>query len=313
MEEPMMSSVAVGEVSDVLVLAAIDRAERHSGRDARGVPVWAVLGHLDVASRTKRARVVRDRLDALVAAGSLERGRRHGVPVWVLTGRGRGRLSRARRAGRVPVLPESPQHRAWREARGLAEQRIDEFRLGVLEAVEHAQELLDVPTPGHPVLDAPDAVPGPCSDEWLEIGEQLQGACRRLASANYCLWEWPEPDDARADIDDLGGPCDGAFDAERRAERRARRQGRRNALLWDARPALVFLGRAIREQREQQDITMAELASKAGISKRRLQRLEAGLVDPEFELWAALAAALDVKPSALAVRAGELEATEGPR
>jgi DNA-binding XRE family transcriptional regulator len=308
-----MSSTRVDVVSDVLVLAAIDRAECHSGRDARGVPIWAVLGHLDTATRTKRAREVRDRLEALEVAGALECGRRHGVPVWVLTGRGRRRLSRARRAGRLPVLPESPQHRAWRLARGLAEQRIGEFRLGILEAAEHAQELLDVPASGLPVLDAPGAVPGSCSDEWLEVGEQLQRACRRLASASYCLWEWREPDDARADIDDLSGPCDGAFDAERRAERRARRWGRRNTLLWDARPALVFLGRAIREQREQQDIMVAELAGKAGISKRRLQRLEAGKVDPDFELWAGLAAALNVKPSALAVRAGELEATEGPR
>src|SRR5271165_6012737 len=109
LEEPMMSSVAVDVVSDVLVLAAIDRAERHSGKDARGVPVWAVLKHLDVASRSKRAREVRVRLEALETRGSLERARRHGVPVWVLTSGGRRRLSRARRAGRVPVLPESPQ------------------------------------------------------------------------------------------------------------------------------------------------------------------------------------------------------------
>ena len=311
-----MSSAPVDVVvSDVLVLAAIDRAERHSsrGREARGVPVWAVLRHLDVASRSKRAREVRAQLDALEAAGSLERSRRHGAVVWVLTSRGRRRLSRGRRAGRVPALPESPQHRAWREARGLAEHRIDEYRRGVLEAVEHAQGLLDVPAPGPPVPDTPEAVPGSASDAWLEVGEQLLQACRRLASASYCLWEWREPDDSRADIDDYGGPCDGAFDAERRAERAARRRGRRNPLLWDARPALVFIGQAIREQREQQDITTAELASKAGISKRRLQRLEAGKVDPDYELWATLASALNVKTSTLAVRARELEATEGPR
>jgi ribosome-binding protein aMBF1 (putative translation factor) len=233
--------------------------------------------------------------------------------MWVLTSRGRRRLSRARRAGTVPKLPESPQHRAWREARGLAEQRIVSFWMELLDRVEHVQELLDVPPPGPPVLDAPDAVPGPASDEWLEVGEQLQRACRRLASASYCLWEWREPDDARADIDDLSGPCDTAVAPDQHAERRARRRGRRNPLLWDARPSLVFIGQAIREQREQQDITVGELAAKAGVSRRRLQRLEAGQVDPDYELWDALASALHVKTSALAVRARELERTEGPR
>ena len=47
-----MSSIPIYAVPDVLVLAAIDRAERHSGRDTRGVPVWAVLKHLDIANRT---------------------------------------------------------------------------------------------------------------------------------------------------------------------------------------------------------------------------------------------------------------------
>jgi DNA-binding XRE family transcriptional regulator len=230
-----------------------------------------------------------------------------------LMSRGRGRLLRARRAGRVAELPESPQHRVWREARGLAEQRIVEFWMELLEAVEHAQELLDVPRPGPPVLDAADAVPGPGSDEWLEIGERMRQGCRRLASASYCLWEWREPEDARADVDDFSGPCDGALDPRERAARVARRRGRRNTRLWDACPSLVFIGQAIREARERQDITVGELASKAGISRRRLQRLEAGRVDPDYELWAALAGALGVKPSLLAVRAGELERTEGPR
>jgi DNA-binding XRE family transcriptional regulator len=301
-------------VSDVLVLAAIDRAERHSGRgrDTQAAPVWAVLKHLDIASRTKRAREVRVRLDALDAAGSLERGRRHGVPVWALTSTGRRRLSRARRAGRVPVLPESPQLRAWREAQGLAEQRIGEFRLELLEAVEHAQQLLDIPTPDAPV-QGPDAAPGPASDEWFELGERLRRACRRLGSASYCLWEWPEPDDSRADIDDYSGPGDRALDPRERAERRARRPGRRNTQLWDARPALVFFGQAIGEQRAQREMTVGELAGKVGISKRRLERLEAGKVDPEWELWLALAEALHVRASSFAERARELERMEGPR
>jgi ribosome-binding protein aMBF1 (putative translation factor) len=301
MEEPMMSNVVVDAVSDVLVLAAIDRAERHRGRDVPGVPIWTVLGHVDVAARSKRAREVRLRLDALVAAGSLERALRHGVPVWVLTTRGRRRLSRARRAGRVPILPESPQHRAWREAQGLAERRVEGFRLDLRELVEHACELLDAP------------VPGPPSDAWFEAGERLRRACRRLGSASYCLWEWREPEDARADIDSHGERGDRAFDPRERAKRRARRRGRRDMLLWDAEPELLFLGRAIRERREQQDITAGELAGKAGVGKRRIERLEAGSLDPDFELLHAVACALSIRPSVLEARARALEGEGAPR
>jgi DNA-binding XRE family transcriptional regulator len=311
LEEPKMSNVVVDAVSDVLVLAAIDRAERHSGRDIPGAPIWTVLRHLDVAARSKRAREVRVRLDGLVEAGSLERVVRHGVPVWVLTVRGRRRLSRARRAGRVPVLGESPQHRAWREARGFAGQRIEGFWLEVLEAVEHAQELLNTSVPGPPVLEGPEAAPGPASDEWFEVGQRLQQACRRLGSASYCLWEWREPEDARADVDTHVEPGDGAFDPGECARRRARRRGRRNMLLWDAEPGLVFLGRAVREQREQRDMTTGELAGKAGVGRRRIERLEAGKLDPDFELLFAVACALGVRLSVLELRARELERMGG--
>lgn len=228
-----MSNTPADEVPDLLVLAAIDRAERHGGRATKGVPVWEVLAHLDVAGRTRRARHVRELVQALVVSGSLQHVRRRGVPVWALTSGGRRRLSRARRAGRVPVLPESPQHRRWREARTLAEQRIEGFQLELLDTVEHAQELLDALAPG-PSADGPGVGSGLSSDVWFELAEQLQRAGRRLGSASYCLWEWREPDDARADVDDLSAPYDKAFDPRRREVRRARRGGRRNTLLWDA-------------------------------------------------------------------------------
>jgi DNA-binding XRE family transcriptional regulator len=303
-----MSNTPADEVPDMLVLAAIDRAERHGDRATRGVPVWEVLGHLEIAVRTKRARQVRVLLEALEASGSLERSRRHSVPVWALTRSGRRRLSRARRAGRVPALPESPQHRKWREARAMAGQRIEEFQLELRDAVEHAQELLDAPVPASPEL-----VLGLNSDLWFELGEQLHRACRRLGSASYCLWEWREPDGARADKDDLSAPCDGAFDARRRAVRQARRRGRRNPLLWDSPPELVLLGQAIREAREQQELSVAELAGKAGISERRMARVEAGRLDPEYELMSSLADALGTEPSTFVLRAEVLAKTEAPR
>ncbi|HSZ14386.1 MAG TPA: helix-turn-helix transcriptional regulator [Solirubrobacteraceae bacterium] len=308
-----MSNTPVDEVSDVLVLAAVDRAERHSASITKGVPIWQVLDHLAIASRTKRARRARALLQELEASGSLECVRRRSLPVWALTSRGRRRLSRARRAGRLPALGESPQHRRWREARALAGQRIEGFRLELLDAVEHARELLAAPVPDPPAVDAPDAALGVTSDVWFEVGEQLHRACRRLGSASYCLWEWREPEDARADVDDLGALGDEAFDARARAVRRARRGGRRNPLLWDCDPELVFLGQAIRQLREEQGKSVGGLAGKAGIGERRMARLEAGRLDPDFELMGKLADALNTAPSAFVLRAEQLKAKDRSR
>jgi hypothetical protein len=210
-------------VPDELVLAAVERAGRHQAHDTPAVPVWAILEHLDVAQRSAPARHVRARLVAMQAAGWLDRSRRHGVPTWALTAAGRRRLRRAQRTGELPPLPESPQHRAWRHARTLAAHELARFREALRERLEHAALALD-------------ADPPPRSDAWLELGEELQRACRRLASAGHCLYEWPEPDDARADIDEHTEPTDAQLDARERTLRRTRRAGRRNVRLWDDGP-----------------------------------------------------------------------------
>ena len=207
-------------VPDSLVLAAIDRAERHKPTRPPGVPVWRVYDHLSVAKRSELARHVRAQLDALEAAGSIVRSRRQGVQTWALTSTGRQRLTRARRAGHLPALPESPQHRAWRDARTAAAQEIDRFLASVRNGLDEATSLLD-------------ADPAATSDAWFELGERLHRDCRRVGSATHCLHEWAEPDDARADIDDRHDAADERFDADERAKRRARRTGRRNVGLWD--------------------------------------------------------------------------------
>jgi hypothetical protein len=204
---------------DELVLAAVERAGRHQAHGTPAVPVWAILDHLAVAPRSAPARHVRARLGAMHAAGWLERSRRHGVPTWALTASGRRRLRRAQRTGELPSLPESPQHRAWRHARTLAAHEIARFREALRERVEHAALAIDADPPLH-------------SDAWLELAEELQRGCRRLASASHCLYEWPEPDDARADIDEHVEPADAQLDATERTSRRARRAGRRNVRLW---------------------------------------------------------------------------------
>ncbi len=77
----------------------------------------------------------------------------------------------------------------------------------------------------------------PHSDAWLELAGELQRATAGAsASASYCLHEWAEPDDARADVDEHLEPADDAFAPAERARRRTRRAGRRNVRLWDQPP-----------------------------------------------------------------------------
>jgi hypothetical protein len=208
------------EPSDELVLAALDRAARHRARDTGATPVWAIFEHLGISRRSAAARKVRIRLDVMHAAGWIALSRQHGVQAWEITGVGSRHLRRERRAGRVPPLPESPQHSAWRNAHTLAEHEIDRLRGVVLVRLDEAARLLDAEPPAD-------------SDAWLEIAERLQRACRRLGSAVYCLREWAEPDDARADIDERLGPGELKLDIAEQALRRARRAGRRNTRLWD--------------------------------------------------------------------------------
>jgi hypothetical protein len=204
--------------ADELVLAAVERAARHQARDTPGVPAWTILEHLAIPRRSVAARHVRERLEAMHEAGWLERSRRHSVPTWMLTDAGLARL-RERGDADAPALPESPQHLAWRAARTVATQELERFREALHERLAQAATALEADPPPH-------------SDAWLALAEELQRACRRVASASYCLYEWAEPDDARADVDAHVEPGDEQLDAAERAVRRARRAGRRNTRLW---------------------------------------------------------------------------------
>jgi hypothetical protein len=205
--------------SDELVLAAVERAVRHRGADVSEVPVWAILEQLGLATRSREARHVRSRLHALQAAGSLQQARRHGVPVSGLTPGGWRRLERALSAGAALRLPESPQHRAWHHARTAAAEEIERFRRSLADTIDEASRLLDADPPAH-------------SDAWFELAERLRRAAWRVGSAGHCLYEWTEPDDADADIDDHAAPGDEHIAPTERAVRRARRAGRRNTRLW---------------------------------------------------------------------------------
>jgi hypothetical protein len=105
-------------VSDELVLAGIERAERHRHRhrtfERGGVWLADIAAHLGFVDSSWTTRQLRLRLGALASHGLLVATRRKSLDLWALTDTGRARLEAARLAGTVDELPESPQHRAWR-------------------------------------------------------------------------------------------------------------------------------------------------------------------------------------------------------
>jgi hypothetical protein len=208
-------------LTDDVLLAALRRAVLHDPRGRRHVPIWVLLEHLDVPRRSARAGAARERLAKLEKRGWIERGSAHGVPMWTLSKTGKRRLRRAERAGTCLALPESPQHRAWRQARTLASQEIDRFETELQRASDDAAALLQS-----------EHRKEIRSDVWLELGARLARDCRLLASARHCLSEWPEPTEAGADLDTLRGPDDQLLDHDRLRALRVLRAGRRNTLLW---------------------------------------------------------------------------------
>jgi hypothetical protein len=208
---------------DELVLAAIERAELHRARRTPEVPIWAIVEHLAIPRRSSLARGIRSQLERLVEVGALERSRRRGVSTWALTSPGRRRVQAARLAGQLAQLPESPQHLAWRQAQTAAGLEIDSFRRKLSETLEEAVGLLGAEAPVH-------------SDAWFELGQRVHHDARRLASASHCLYEWAEPRDDRADVDDRREPGDESLEEAERARYEARRVGRRNISLWQNGP-----------------------------------------------------------------------------
>jgi transcriptional regulator with XRE-family HTH domain len=75
-------------------------------------------------------------------------------------------------------------------------------------------------------------------------------------------------------------------------------------------PELVALGRAIEQLRAQHAIAASELAATAGIAREHLDALEAGEVDPAYDLLLTLADGLGVPLEELVRIARELGGPE---
>jgi hypothetical protein len=171
-----------------LVLAAIDRAIRQFPRPVSDISAGEIALHLAINRRSGVWRQARRRLKELEQTSDVRQGRRNGVTVWALTPAGRQRLARAVATSSGPVLPESPQHRRWQDARRLAQQEQQRYRAELTDALSDATRTLED--------DGAD------SAAWFALAARLQAAAERVGAVTFCLTEWPEPDDAGPDTSD---------------------------------------------------------------------------------------------------------------
>jgi transcriptional regulator with XRE-family HTH domain len=68
-------------------------------------------------------------------------------------------------------------------------------------------------------------------------------------------------------------------------------------------PNLLVLGRAVKLMREQRGMSADELADASGVLRERIGALEAGQLDPTYELLLEIAGGLGTQPSALVILA----------
>jgi hypothetical protein len=166
-------------IPDATVLAAVRRAQLHQGSKG-GASLLRIKAHLGLRHTGWTTRQIRPTLDKLVDARLLRYEWRISRHTWKMTPPG------DRQAAPFGELPESPQHSTWRRARTLAEQEIERVWARALACVGEAEQTLNA-------LE-------PTSSSYRTLGDRLRVAFEDLASATYCLNEWGEPDDERADV-----------------------------------------------------------------------------------------------------------------
>jgi len=79
-----------------------------------------------------------------------------------------------------------------------------------------------------------------------------------------------------------------------------------------AKRSSAAIGEFIREQREQAQVSLRQLARLAGVSNPYLSQIERGLRKPSAEVLQQIAAALRVSTPMMYLRAGLLDGKEGP-
>jgi hypothetical protein len=184
MKTPAPGAALTDAIPDDLVLAAVERAERH--RERRGAPMYLIRAHLAAPNRSGRARRVNALVLTLAETGLLEQFRANSIDFWTLTDNARRRLRRAK--GIAEAMPESPQHERWRRAHFLAKRELERYREALRGVIAETTALLNAPE---------DCVP---SGMWLMQAPRLDRHMRRVGAATHCLYEWREPSDDTADL-----------------------------------------------------------------------------------------------------------------
>jgi hypothetical protein len=125
---------------------------------------------------------LRPQLQRLIEQRMLVRGQ----GTWSLTDAGRRRLARARRRGEKIELPESPQHLRWRLSRERALEHLFGFREQLRQTLTRALALIDSEQQQ--------------AQEWGELSLLLRQQAALLGWALYCIHDWSEPQDEKADV-----------------------------------------------------------------------------------------------------------------
>lgn len=129
-------------------------------------------------------------------------------------------------------------------------------------------------------------------DAVLDVSRSLTDLAARLLPVEAVAESWLED----ADYHDLRRSLEGARAAmeeaaaeARSVARRVKGRPRRRSDWWDS-------GTELAQLREERGLTQWALASRSGVSRATIQRLEAGLREPRAGTREKLAAALDVEP-----------------
>lgn len=171
-----------GPVSDDEVLAAVARAER---LEWRWVTVREIAEHLGWRYSGGATVRLRPPLERLVASGLLESTdpprRKIRSKEWSTTTAGRRHLASA-----DPVeLPESPQHRRWRQDRDVAAWAMDGVRAEAREVVDQAYDLLWERRVEDPITE----------EEVWRLVRRFEAVMSAFALATRMCEGWPEPTD----------------------------------------------------------------------------------------------------------------------
>lgn len=180
-------------VSDERLLLAIGRVRDHGVPSDEGRLHRArIAEHLGFAHSSATTKLLRPQLEAMESEGLLEAVRRRGADYWRLTPKGSRRVTSLRKSNGSESLPESPQHREWRRAKEVAETYLPEIMEDLEADLEKGLELRN--SSFHSFAGGEVSL-----SDVRRLGVRLNDHFSLFATGLYCLFEWPEPSDAKRD------------------------------------------------------------------------------------------------------------------